>query len=200
MNNLSNSPANLAYLSLLRGINVGGHHKIRMADLKALYESIGFKNIQTYIQSGNVLFEADHLLPETSIAQIISNAIADKYGFRIPIIVRTAQEMKQIVAQNPFLKNLDDNTTDSRDKCHLTLLATAPAAAAIAAATHKASTWPDKFVVIDRNIYLHCTGSYSDSKLSNSFFETQFQTQATTRNLKTVLQLCHMLDKMTENI
>ena len=73
------------YIALLRGINVGGHKKVLMVDLRALFESLGFIDVQTYIQSGNVVFKAKE---ETSLAKRIAEAIETKYGFIIPVLVK----------------------------------------------------------------------------------------------------------------
>ena len=91
----------MKYLSLLRGINVGGRKKIIMAVLKVLYESAGFKNIVTYIQSGNVLFESDHVNRE-ALELEISRFIEAEYGFHVPVIIRTGRELKEIQDNCPF--------------------------------------------------------------------------------------------------
>jgi uncharacterized protein (DUF1697 family) len=80
------------FISILRGINVGGHKKIRMADLKVLYRSLGFTNVVTYIQSGNVLFECATQNP-TNLSEMIEQAIFEKYGFEVPVLVLTPQKM-----------------------------------------------------------------------------------------------------------
>ena len=77
------------YLSLLRGINIGGHNKIRMADLKALYESLRLGQVTTYIQSGNVLFSSEENEIKEELASRISLAIEAKFGFGVPVVIRT---------------------------------------------------------------------------------------------------------------
>ncbi|MBK7267288.1 MAG: DUF1697 domain-containing protein [Ignavibacteriales bacterium] len=89
------------YIALLRGINVSGHKIIKMAELKELLMSIGFRNVQTYIQSGNVVFESD----DTSIPDLelsIMSGIAGKYGFDVEVMVRTVNEFSRIIETNPF--------------------------------------------------------------------------------------------------
>src|ERR1700722_7694369 len=91
-------------ISILRGINVGGKNKIPMVELKALYEKAGFKNVTTYIQSGNVVFSADK--PDLkSLPDKIQQFIFKKYVFNIPIIVRTVDEIQSVIDNNPMLKN-----------------------------------------------------------------------------------------------
>ena len=88
-------------ISLLRGINVGGNKKIKMADLRDLYTSLGFKNTKTLLQSGNAIFETDNT-DMTAIQQTIEEGIQAKFGFEVTIILRTAAQLKAIVANHPY--------------------------------------------------------------------------------------------------
>ena len=88
------------YIALLRGINVGGHKKMLMSDLKLLFESLGFENVTTYIQSGNVVFSS---AKEADLAANISKSIELKYGFIVPVLVKKASELSKIVSKCPFL-------------------------------------------------------------------------------------------------
>ena len=89
------------YITLLRGINVSGQKKIRMADLKSLYESLGFENAQTYVQSGNVVFDSKEQdvmgLRETIEAQIEST-----FGFSVPVLIRTGDDVRRVIENHPF--------------------------------------------------------------------------------------------------
>src|SRR5258707_12701573 len=90
-------------ISMLRGVNVGGHNKIKMEALRALYESLKLRDSQTYVQSGNVIFRSD----ERDIARLtkrIEEGIERKFGFRPDVILRTAAEMRDVVERNPFAK------------------------------------------------------------------------------------------------
>lgn len=89
------------FISLLRGINVGGNKKIKMADLKALYESLGFRGTQTLLQSGNAVFDTD-LLDANEIAAKIEAGIKNSFGFESKIIMCTVDELKAIVEASPF--------------------------------------------------------------------------------------------------
>jgi len=89
------------YISILRGINVGAQKKIKMAGLKALYEELGFQNVSTYIQSGNVIFSSTLHDPAKLVLQI-SAAVETKYGFKVPIQIRTNLEFSTIIKVNPF--------------------------------------------------------------------------------------------------
>src|SRR5690242_634275 len=97
------------FISILRGINVSGQKKILMADLKIFFESLHFKDIATYIQSGNVVFKSDSKNTDQQLAKKIEKAISAKYHFEVPVIIRTSAELKNTISQNPFTKekNID---------------------------------------------------------------------------------------------
>jgi len=90
------------YISILRGINVSGQKKIKMADLKILYEEQDFENVITYIQSGNVIFELDAKITIEALKKVIEKAIETKYAFQVPVDIRTNQELKKIIEKCPF--------------------------------------------------------------------------------------------------
>ena len=100
------------YITMLRGINVGGHKKIKMDVLKQLYVELGYTNVQTYIQSGNVIF----LTQDTDTADLekrISKQILKVTGFEVPVLVLKLDELKQIVENNPFTLDSTKNTAHS---------------------------------------------------------------------------------------
>ena len=107
------------YISLLRGINVGGNKKILMADLKLLYANIGLLNISTYIQSGNVFFETEST-DTALLAQNIENAIRAKYGFDVPVLVLNTRFLATITCENPFLTTAPPTAIE---KLHVTTIA-----------------------------------------------------------------------------
>jgi uncharacterized protein (DUF1697 family) len=172
------------YIAILRGINVGGKRKIIMAELRALLESIHLKNVNTYIQSGNIVFEHNKTA-NSELEELISNTIKTKYGFDVPCIVRTAAEWQRAIDENPFANDHEV------DQLHLTFLKELPANEKIEAiADHDFS--PDSFQVINQNVYLLVLGKYHKTKLSNQFFESKLKVEATTRNWKTVMKLMEM--------
>lgn len=170
-------------IAILRGINVGGKRKVLMADLKELMETIGYQNIQTYIQSGNLIFNGGDKLENKGIEQEIENAILKKFSFEVPVIVLSAEEIENAVANNPFYKaDADIN------KLHLTFLNEMPnkdKLALVESFDHS----PDQFKIIGKNAFIYCEDSYHKSKLTNDFFEKKLKVKATTRNWKTVLKL-----------
>ena len=173
-----------ALISILRGINVSGQKKILMADLKGLYESLGFTKVTTYIQSGNVVFKAKEKLSSKALQREIEKAIQEKYKFAVPVIVRTVDELEHAIFRNPFTK---DKNTDP-DKLYVTFLAENPATTELENITNIDYS-PDKFIIIDKEVFLEIPGSYGETKLSNKFFESKLKVSATTRNWKTVNKL-----------
>ncbi|MEM9678803.1 MAG: DUF1697 domain-containing protein, partial [Bacteroidota bacterium] len=88
------------YIVLLRGINVGGHKKILMADLRQLLADSGFENVQTYIQSGNIILNSDHAAKQ--VEEVIADAIKEHYGFEVPVLVIQPNNIKTILDDYPF--------------------------------------------------------------------------------------------------
>ena len=172
------------HISLLRGINVGGKRKILMADLKALYAKLGFKNVVSYIQSGNVIFEAKEK-DQVKIEEKIYTALKKAYEFEVPVVVRSAEEMEAIIANNPFTVNSEEKSL------HVTFLKEIPCMEHL----EKIATFdypPDKFKIVGKDVYIFCVGKYHKSKLTNSFFEKKLNVGTTTRNWKTVNKLLEL--------
>ena len=172
-------------ISMLRGINVG-QRKVLMADLKKLYEQSGFEDVSTYIQSGNVIFNTNRKL-DRQLAAEIEKALFKKYGFDVPVINRTLEELTGIIASLPFAKKQKFNPA----KLHVTFLSAIPSSSDIKI-IQKLKFPPDKFVLSGSEVFLHIPGSYAETKLSNKFFESRFKLSATTRNWNTVLTLAEL--------
>lgn len=170
----------MAYIALLRGINVSGKNKLPMADLRQLSEGIGWKNVQSYIQSGNLLFEAD-TLPQ---AEDLSVAIKREYAYEVPVLLRTQEYFRQALT-NPFLEATPDLDTKT---LHVTFLVVAPAPSAIAA-LEEVDPKADRWQVIDDRVYLHCPNGYGRTKLTNNYLEKKLGQIATTRNWRTLHKL-----------
>lgn len=173
-----------AYIALLRGINVSGKNPIKMADLRILCESLGFTQVSTYIQSGNIIFKADE--EHSTLVQRIHDAIAEKYSYDVPVMVYSTEAWQEIVAANPFAETVTDVKT-----LHMTLLADEPDDAAIHALAERDFS-PDEYQIIGKMVYLHCPNGYGRTKLNNTFWEKAFNTSATTRNWKTTLKLLEL--------
>jgi len=174
-------------IAILRGINVGGKRKILMADLKLLFDDLGFINITTYIQSGNVIFNSESKLTDIQITEKIEKAITNKYGFSVPVIVKSAKEIEESIRENPFYQKQNPDI----NKLHLTLLKEQPTNENILK-TESYNYEPDKFVIKGKRVFVFCNGKYHQSKLTNNFFENKLKVPATTRNWKTVLKLVEL--------
>ncbi len=171
------------YISILRGINVGGKNVIKMDALKQICASLNFKNVQTYIQSGNIIFQAK--INDTSkISNLISTTIKRVFELQVPVITVTVKELQAIITLNPFVKNKVIDTAF----LHITFLANQPLEENIPSLKNVVLK-QDKFEIINKAIYLYCPDSYSNSKLTNNFFETKLAITATTRNWKTANEL-----------
>jgi uncharacterized protein (DUF1697 family) len=169
-----------SYVAMLRGINVSGHKLIKMEQLRASFEGLGFAEVRTYVQSGNVLFRT-RSIAEASIARRIEERISHDFGFAVPVFLRTAKELTDIVDGNPFLK---DRAVD-HSKLHVTFLsAVAPGTAA--KNLEPLAIEPDRFHISHQEVYLYCPGGYGNTKLSNSAIEKKLGLGATTRNWKSV--------------
>lgn len=171
------------YISILRGINVGGQRKVPMSQLKSLYEDLGFKKVLTYIQSGNVIFRSDKNSGH-SLEQIIEKKISETLNLDVPVIIRQLPEIGNILTNNPFIKikGIDIG------KLHTTFLNEIPGREVLLN-IKKYDYSPDKFFIKDKDVFLYCPGGYGKTRLSNNFFEYKLQVKATTRNWKTVNKL-----------
>ena len=175
----------VTYVALLRGINLGDHNKLAMRDLEATCAALGWTEVATYLRSGNVVFQATRAKPD-ALGDALADALAEQHGYDVPTLVRTARELAAIASSNPLLGRGADP-----ERCHVTFLATPPAKATVAAVDPAAGRG-DEFVVVGREVYLHCPNGYGRSPLANPFWERRFATVATTRNWRTVNALVEM--------
>jgi uncharacterized protein (DUF1697 family) len=169
---------------MLRGINVSSQKKVKMADLKTLYESLKFVNVKTYIQSGNVIFDSS-ISDVGKLKRNIEQNIEKTFGFYVSVIIRSKVEFEGIINRNPFV---GQGSTEDDTKLLVTFLTDAPPES-IANAIQQFVTKPEALEVRGKEIYLHCPNGYGKSKLSNNFLERKLGVKATTRNWKTVKRL-----------
>jgi Uncharacterized protein conserved in bacteria len=175
------------YLSLLRGINIGGHKKIKMSDLKELYESLGFGQVTTYIQSGNVLFAAETNEADEALSLRISKSIEDRFGFDVPVVIRTKEEIQRIVAQNPFAEEAET----APDKLVVMFLGSMPDTATLEKIKAKIAD-NSRFTLIGNTLYFFYPDGYGQTKWHSNFFEKQLRTTVTARNWATTCKLAAM--------
>ena len=168
------------WVALPRGINVGGKNKLPMKELAHLFASYGCQNVRTYIQSGNVIYEAPAGV-DAKIGAAVSRGIAERWGYDVPVVTRRAEELARIVGDSPFA---------SADPAHVAIafLKRKPSASGIAKLNPDRSP-PDRFAVIGREIHLHLPNGAARSKLTNRYFDTTLGTVSTVRNWRTVNKL-----------
>jgi uncharacterized protein (DUF1697 family) len=168
------------YISLLRGINIGGRNLIKMEQLRAAYAELGFTNIKSYIQSGNLIFDA----PDTSLNADLATAIRAKiqavWGFDIPTIVRTKAEIAEICAANPLV-----SAERNHSELHIVFLQEPKANDEAISAMLPLRRDSELLAYRADALFLYCPDGYHKSKIHNNYIEKQLATAATTRNWRT---------------
>ncbi|RBP03121.1 uncharacterized protein (DUF1697 family) [Roseiarcus fermentans] len=172
-------------LALLRGVNVGGARKLPMAALERAFRTLGAHAVETVIQSGNVVFEADD--PEAA-AIAAAGAIESEVGFRPAMILRSATAWRRMVEANPFL--VDGQAVDV---LHVASLAAAPGPERSAALAPDAFA-PDAFVVAGADVYLRLPNGVSGARLTNARLDRAFAAVSTLRNWRTAVKLLQRLE------
>lgn len=176
----------MIYLALLRGINVGRNKRIKMVDLVDTFESLGFKNVRTYIQSGSVIFESDST-DAANIATCIERKIKQTFSFSVKVIIRSEHELENVIKSNPFVGDSDVEL----DKLYVIFLSDVPELkSTLNLDIDKAEN--EKFEIRGGEVYLYCPNGYARTKLKNDLFEKKLNTAATTRNWKTTNKLLEL--------
>ena len=175
-----------AYVCLLRGVNLGSRNKVNMKALQELFAALGYEDVQTYIQSGNVVFTAGGRTSPGRLAAAIEKQLAKELDIEVTALIRTPEELSAIVEANPFLATGADPS-----KLHVTFLAGEPDGSRLFKLDHDGFA-PDEFRVQGREVYLHCPKGYGRTKLNNAFWERQAGVPATTRNWRTVTTLLQL--------
>lgn len=175
----------MTHLALLRGINVGGKNVLPMKDLAQMFSNAGGTNVRTYIQSGNVIFETSSAAPK--IVELVKTKIEKKFGYQVPMVLRTSQQLLKTIRGNPFLK------AGAHEKMlHVYFLAD-PANPRAIATLDPGRSAPDAFQVLGQEIYLHMPNGMARTKLTNAYFDSKLSTTCTARNWATVLKLAAMM-------
>ncbi len=174
------------FIALLRGINVSGQKLIKMSELKSLFKKTGFQNVETYIQSGNVIFSSK----ETSAEKLsikISSAIKKQFSFDVQVIVVTPKEIELALKENPFIKKKKDT-----DNLYTIFLSSVPVKANVEK-LDTAHYLPEEFKLDGKRIYLFVPNGYGKAKLNNNLFENKLKVFGTARNLKTLNALLELI-------
>lgn len=174
------------YAAFLRGINVSGHRKIKMGELKSSLEHLGLEGVQTYIQSGNMVFKSS-IANKTPLEKEIQSQILKDFGSEVPVLVITKDEIAKILENNPFTgshvedKNLYFALLHSKPEKEHTL-------------SLNADDYPnEEFSITEKCVYLNCLKGAGKAKLNNNIIERKLKVTATTRNLRTMQNMFKMV-------
>lgn len=175
-----------SYLALLRAINVGGKNKLPMPALRELFVDAGCQEVQSYIQSGNVLFKAE---PQavSPLPALLSASIAERFDLRVPIILRSQAQLADVLSHNPFIEE-----GAALEALHVLFLAHSPTAERVSALDPDRSP-PDVYRVRGQEIYLCLPNGAGNTKLTNAYFDSKLATISTGRNWRTVTTLFEMI-------
>ncbi len=169
---------------------MAGHNKIKMTELVALYKKLGFNDSETFIQSGNVVFSNPDNQPVPGITAKIEEAILKKFGYSVPVIIRTPEELSEIVAHNPFVHEENFNS----ERLAVIFLYDKPLGEQIAKVKNL-NYPPDKFKITGREIFIYCPNGFGRSKIYTGFFENKMKVTGTGRNWHTVNALLEIAKK-----
>ncbi len=184
------SEAMAVVISMLRAVNVGGHHKIGMDALRALYEFLKFRDPQTYVQSGNVVFrtgERDLIL----LTRRIQSGIVKSFGFTPDVILRTSSELRDVIARNPFAKRRGIEP----GKLLVTFLASVPGAETRERVL-KLKTDPEELRLDGRELYIYFPNGMAHPKFSWAAIEKVLKTPGTGRNWNSVTKLLEIAERL----
>ncbi len=173
------------FVALLRGVNVGGKNRLPMKEFAELLAEAGLAKVQTYIQSGNAIFTA----PSAQAQELpgrISADIAERFGLKVPVVLRSADELAEVSRSSPFLA-----AGANPEACHVLFLAQEPGRERLAALDPKRSP-PDELRVVGKEVYLYLPNGVARSKLTCDYFDGKLATTSTARNWRTVLKLLEL--------
>jgi uncharacterized protein (DUF1697 family) len=168
-------------VALLRGINVGGKNKIRMVELTSLFEDLGYTGIETYLQSGNVIFEPSQTKEPAEHAEDIKSKVENIFGYKVSVLVLTSKILHTTFTNNPFLKSKEV----ANSALYVTFLFSTPEPA-LTKPVELPKNETATFHILEDRVYVCCPGGYGKTKINNQFFEKKLNLEATTRNWKTV--------------
>ncbi|MEM7474210.1 MAG: DUF1697 domain-containing protein [Planctomycetota bacterium] len=174
-----------AKIALLRGINVGGHNRLAMSDLRDLCEQIGFGKVRTYIQSGNILLNSD--VSDSKLAEQLREELDRQLKLDVPVVVVAARELQKAVQQNPW----PDRESEA---LHMAVLSAKPKSKLIQALrdSPKLNLQGEAWECVGRFIFLDCPKGVAKSKLTNPLFEKHLEVTSTARNWKTIHKLLEL--------
>jgi uncharacterized protein (DUF1697 family) len=188
---LSEEERNMRVLiSMLRGVNVGAHNRIKMDALRALYESLKLTDARSYVQSGNILFRTKEK-NTAQVAKKIQDAIERKFKFRPEVVLRSPDELRKAIAGNPFAGRREIVP----GKLLVTFLAAEPAADA-QATLRSLKDYPEELHLVGRELYIYFPDGAGKSKLPWASIAKLLKTTGTARNWNSVMKMLEMADEM----
>jgi uncharacterized protein (DUF1697 family) len=173
------------FVALLRSVNVAGHGRLAMNDLRASFEALGYGGVTTYIQTGNVLFTTDSK-SEKGIATAVEQRLAEDFGDSPAVLVRSVADLRRVGSSSPYARAGADPA-----RHHVTFLATVPTKAALTALALPPSG-RDELVVDGKEVYVHTPDGYANTKYTGTFIERRLGVVSTTRNWNTVTKLSEL--------
>lgn len=182
-------------ISFLRGVNMAGHNKISMPRLAELLEHKGFRDVETYIQSGNIIFNNFADFRGNDISSLIEKSIQDGFGMNVPVMTRTIDEILEIISKNPFLE--EENFDPA--KMAVMFLHEEPHEEQIAKVSD-VDYPPDKFRIYGKEIFIYCPNGFAGTRLYTNFFEKKMKINGTARNwntVKTILKIAELKQAKT---
>lgn len=168
------------YIVLLRGINVSGKNKLPMAELRELLNSLGFQKVRTYIQSGNILLSSEG--SKSVICKKIKEGISAKFGYDVPVLIRTPKEWRAAIDNYPF-------SVDNEKIVAFSFLSKVVDQSEI----EVKGINEDQYKIDNDVVYLYCPSTFAKTKLTNNTIEKKLNVIATTRNYKTTIKLLEMV-------
>jgi len=164
------------YIVILRGINVSGKNILPMAELRELLSNLKFENVKTYIQSGNVVLNSE--MSKDEVIEKVKNGIATKFGYDVPVLVRTIEEWEKAIENNPY-------PTENHKIVSFTFLSEVPIETTIEVNIIN----DDEYTVVSDMVYMYCPDGFGRTKLTNNLFEKKLKVIATSRNYKTTMKV-----------
>jgi len=180
----------ITYAAFLRGVNMTGHNTIRMAELSDMVRKLGFSDAETYIQSGNVIFNYSGKQDEASLTSVIEAGIKERFGHNVRAMLRSLPELRSLTRKNPYLNE------DKFDSARMAVLMLHEEPDENQILKVKDVDYPpDKFKISGKEIFIFCPNGFGKTKLYTNFFENKMKVTGTARNWKTMLTILEMCEK-----
>lgn len=167
------------FIVILRGVNVSGKNILPMAELRYLLYDLKFENVQTYIQSGNIVLNSE--LSKDEVIESVKNGIVSIFGFNVAVLAKTISEWENAIANNPY-------PTNNHKIVSFTFLSEVPKETTVEVTI----TNDDVYSVINDMVYMYCPDGFGRTKLTNNLFEKKLKVVATSRNFRTTMKLLEM--------